>query len=509
MTPTDRRDLVRFLIDRGTAPDAPEVPARRPPRPFGSDVPIRPRAPRPCRPPRLAGAGQSRSDLRLLRQGGRLLPHARIGAAAPAGVSRPRRRRIMGTGGTRMTTSGPTAAGTGPTSAGLLSGVFRGGGRRRSPRGSASGSATAASCPPASTPRRCATRPSGPAASSRSRPIATASSTASSWTATPLPAPVGTTPDSSVRLPRVLPARRPGDLRLSDRRRGISRMPPGSRDGPVHPRSSRRRSEHPLASPDPGRPAAVAAGVETAGMLGRGRGPTRSTRSSPPFENPWNALMFFGGHDFLPDGSAMLCTMQGDVWRRRGARFEPGTCPLATIRFGPAPGARPGRRRTGTPYVLGRDQITRLHDLDGDGEADFYECVSNAYQTSPAGHDFICGLQRDADGDFYTASGKQGVIRIPADGRPWRCWPPASQPRRARPRPGRHDHRPRVPRGTGSPPRWSARSARRAHYGYRGPKDGIGPRTCPCSTSRAALDNSSGGQVFAPTTTAGARSRGS
>ena len=36
-------------------------------------------------------------------------------------------------------------------------------------------------------------------------------------------------------------------------------------------------------------------------------------------------------------------------------------------------------------YVLGRDQITRLVDLNGDGEADFYECFSNAYLTSPAG----------------------------------------------------------------------------------------------------------------------------
>ena len=36
----------------------------------------------------------------------------------------------------------------------------------------------------------------------------------------------------------------------------------------------------------------------------------------------------------------------------------------------------------GKAYVLGRDQITRLHDLNGDGEADFYECFSNAYPTS-------------------------------------------------------------------------------------------------------------------------------
>ena len=67
--------------------------------------------------------------------------------------------------------------------------------------------------------------------------------------------------------------------------------------------------------------------------------------------------------------------------------------------------------------MLGRDQITRLHDFNGDGEADFYECFSNAYGTSTAGHDFICGLERDQAGRFFTASSKFGLLRISADGR--------------------------------------------------------------------------------------------
>src|SRR5690606_16979247 len=69
-------------------------------------------------------------------------------------------------------------------------------------------------------------------------------------------------------------------------------------------------------------------------------------------------------------------------------------------------------------YVLGRDQITELQDLDGDGEADFYRRVNGSYVTSPAGHDFICGLQRDSQGNFYANSGNQGVVRIPPDGGP-------------------------------------------------------------------------------------------
>lgn len=130
-----------------------------------------------------------------------------------------------------------------------------------------------------------------------------------------------------------------------------------------------------------------------------------------PFDNPWHAPLFIGDHDFLTDGSAMLCTMQGDVWHVTGLDHD-----LKNVRW--------RRFASGLHqplglvvvkdeiFVLGRDQITRLHDLNGDGEADFYECISNKFETSPAGHDFISGLARDAAGRFYTASGKQGVLRI-------------------------------------------------------------------------------------------------
>ena len=134
-----------------------------------------------------------------------------------------------------------------------------------------------------------------------------------------------------------------------------------------------------------------------------------------PYENPWNALMYCGGHAFLSDGSALVCTMQGDVWRAEG--FEYPSKKTQWRRFASglhhALGMVVDQRGI---FVLGRDQITRLHDLNSDGEADFYECFSNAYQTSPAGHDFICGLECDKQGNFYTVSGNQGLLRISADG---------------------------------------------------------------------------------------------
>ncbi len=137
----------------------------------------------------------------------------------------------------------------------------------------------------------------------------------------------------------------------------------------------------------------------------------------PPFENPWKSLMFFGGLDFLPDGTAIVATMEGDVWRVSG--IDDALEKVVWRRFATGLHQPQGVLvAEGSIYVAGRDQITELKDLDGDGEADFYRCVNNAYLTSTAGHDFVCGLQRDADGNFYTASGPQGILRVPPDGGP-------------------------------------------------------------------------------------------
>ncbi len=44
-----------------------------------------------------------------------------------------------------------------------------------------------------------------------------------------------------------------------------------------------------------------------------------------------------------------------------------------------------------------------LHDLNGDGETDFYECFNNDHQVTEHFHEFAMGLQTDAEGNFYYA----------------------------------------------------------------------------------------------------------
>jgi len=69
----------------------------------------------------------------------------------------------------------------------------------------------------------------------------------------------------------------------------------------------------------------------------------------------------------------------------------------------------------GVIHVLGRDQITKLVDSNADGEADRYDCFSRAYAASAGGHDYTCGLVRDAQGRFITACSAQGLVRISGD----------------------------------------------------------------------------------------------
>lgn len=240
-----------------------------------------------------------------------------------------------------------------------------------------------------------------------------------------------------------------------------------------------------------------------------------------PRENPWKALIFCGDHDFLPDGSALVCTMQGDVWHvtgigvgvREGKELQPGRDGQATWRR-IASGLHHALGIVASPdgiFVLGRDQITRLHDLNQDGEMDYYECFSNAYVTSPAGHDYICGLHRDRQGYFFIASGNQGVVRISPDGKKADIvavgfrnpdglglypdgvvtvpcsegeWTPASMI-------------------CGVKPSVLGDSKREAEYaitnppffGYRGPRNGEMP-SLPMVYLPRGVDNSAGGQVY-------------
>lgn len=129
-----------------------------------------------------------------------------------------------------------------------------------------------------------------------------------------------------------------------------------------------------------------------------------------PMKNPYRAWMRLGGFDFFKDGRrAAVCTWNGDVWIVDGLAKVLGELTwrrIATGLFQPL-GLKVVDERI---YVLGRDQITRLHDLNGDGETDYYENFNNDAQVTEHFHEFAMALQTDAAGDFYYLKGGRHAL---------------------------------------------------------------------------------------------------
>jgi hypothetical protein len=164
--------------------------------------------------------------------------------------------------------------------------------------------------------------------------------------------------------------------------------------------------------------------VETKGVLGASDDAAYVVDTLPvPNNNPYKSWIRFGGFDFFDGGtSAALCTFSGDVWTCAGIDAQLGK--LTWRRFASGLFQPLGLKVVdGKVHTLGRDQITRLHDLNADGEADFYENVNNDLSTTPASDEFAVDLQTDAQGNFYFAKSAGAssphhgcVLRLDKDG---------------------------------------------------------------------------------------------
>jgi len=131
-----------------------------------------------------------------------------------------------------------------------------------------------------------------------------------------------------------------------------------------------------------------------------------------PYKNRFGALFFCTGLDHLPDGRIAVCTCHGDVWLVT-VDEKAATCSwqrFATGLYHPL-----GLKVVdGKVVVLERGQLTRLHDLNSDGEADFYECINNDWDTGPGEHSYDTCLETDPQGNFFFF--KTGDTNLPNGG---------------------------------------------------------------------------------------------
>ena len=144
--------------------------------------------------------------------------------------------------------------------------------------------------------------------------------------------------------------------------------------------------------------------IVTKGVRGNDDGPFAVDTITIPFENPWGSRMRTGAFDFFSDGRAAVSTWNGDVWIVSG--IDESLANLQWQRFATGLFDPLGLRIVNdVVFVHGRDGLTRLIDINGDGEADRYECFNNQIYITAAFHEFAFDLQTDKEGNFYFTKG--------------------------------------------------------------------------------------------------------
>ncbi len=142
-----------------------------------------------------------------------------------------------------------------------------------------------------------------------------------------------------------------------------------------------------------------------------------------PIPNPWKRNVRVADVAFFNGQRAAVVTFSGDVWivdgidrsleRLEWRRFASGLYEPMSIEI-----------VDGMVYVFGKEGVVRLHDLNEDGVADYYENFCNQMEQSLHSREWAGDMVAAPGGGFYIAKGGIGgssqrgtVMKISADGR--------------------------------------------------------------------------------------------
>ena len=164
--------------------------------------------------------------------------------------------------------------------------------------------------------------------------------------------------------------------------------------------------------------------LSTKGKLSESKGAYVLDELTLPAKKPGKVWFRTSALAFFPDGRMAVCTHGGDVWIVSGV--DESLANLKWKRFASGMYEPFGLQVIdGLVYVTCKDRLTRLHDFNEDGEADFYESFSADDDVSTFFHAFNFDLQRDAQGNLYYAKSGQytsyalpgSVIKVSPDGK--------------------------------------------------------------------------------------------
>ncbi len=139
-----------------------------------------------------------------------------------------------------------------------------------------------------------------------------------------------------------------------------------------------------------------------------------------PVPNPWKRNVRVTDLAFRDRESAIVATFEGDVWLVEGIgskpeklawkRFASGLYEPMSIEF-----------YQGQIYVFGKEGIVRLHDLNGDDEADYYENFSDIMQQSPESYEWASDMVISGEHGITIAKGggltaRPGITKTMTEG---------------------------------------------------------------------------------------------
>lgn len=113
---------------------------------------------------------------------------------------------------------------------------------------------------------------------------------------------------------------------------------------------------------------------------------------------PADISLEVGGMGFWPDGTLVMCTRRGEVWKYRNGRFDRYTFGLHEPL-----GLLTGKQ--GELWLMQRSELSHVTDEDGDGEADNFETINQGWGYTGNYHQYAFGLVRDKEGNFYGTTG--------------------------------------------------------------------------------------------------------
>ena len=122
------------------------------------------------------------------------------------------------------------------------------------------------------------------------------------------------------------------------------------------------------------------------------------------FEPPPDVVLEVGALEWMPDGKLAVSTRRGEIYmvsnplasdpakESKFFRYAHGLHEVLGLAY-----------RDGWLYVTQRCELSRIKDSDGDGVADLFETVSDAWEIDGDYHEYAFGSKFDRDGNLWVA----------------------------------------------------------------------------------------------------------